>query len=114
MLTNPGSPAMSKLTRVLLALVAALLLLPLTGCEDKITSDSFDQIKTGWTIHEVEHLLGGKGEMIDRGGMSVTGGGIATGSGQSSQQLYEWRKGNKLISVTCVDGKVVDKGKQGL
>ena len=74
----------------------------------------YDQIKTGMAVHDVEILLGGKGEMIERGGMGISGGGVASGSGQATQQLYEWRKGNKIISVTAVNGKVVDKGKQGL
>jgi hypothetical protein len=106
---------MTQVTRrVVLVLVAALMLLPLAGCEDKITSENYDQIKTGMAVHDVEILLGGKGEMVERGGMSISGGGISTGSGQASQQLYEWHKGNKTISITAVDGKVVDKGKLGL
>ena len=102
-----------KLTRVLLVLVAALCLLPLSGCEDKITTESYDQIKVGMQLHEVETILGGKGDKIDRGGNDISAGGISSGRA-ATQQLYEWRKGNKLISVTCVDGKVVDKGKNGL
>jgi len=99
--------------RVALVLLAALLLLPLSGCEDKLTQANYDQIKTGMSLHEVEKILGGKGEMVDRGGMSVSGAGIASGSGQTSQQLYEWRKGSKAITVLVTDGKVVQPGKEG-
>ncbi len=102
-----------RIGRVLIVLIAVLSLLPLMGCEDKITSDSFDQIKNGMQLHEVETLLGGKGDPVARGGTDISSGGISSGNA-ATQQLYEWRKGNKLISVTCVDGKVVDKGKNGV
>jgi hypothetical protein len=102
-----------RLSRVLIVLIAVFSLLPLIGCEDKITSESFDQIKVGMQLHEVETILGGKGDPVARGGTDISSGGIASGNA-ATQQLYEWRKGNKLISVTCVDGKVVDKGKNGV
>jgi hypothetical protein len=101
------------LRRLFLVVIAAALLLPLAACEDKLTQENYDKIKIGMSLYEVEHLLGGKGEMVDRGGMSISGGGIATGSGQTTQQLYEWRKGGKAITVLCTDGKVVQPGKEG-
>jgi hypothetical protein len=105
---------MTQITRrLILVLIASLMLLPLAGCEDKITQENYDKIKLGMALHDVEIIMGGKGEKIDRGGMSISGGGIATGSGQTTQQLYEWRKGNKAISVLTSDGKVVQPGKEG-
>jgi hypothetical protein len=102
-----------RMTRVVLVLIAALFLLPLAACEDKLTQDNYDKIKVGMQLHEVETILGGKGEMVERGGMSISAGGIGGGSGQTTQQLYEWRKGTKAITVLCTDGKVVQPGKEG-
>ena len=85
---------MPRFTRVLFALIAALLLLPLSGCEDKLTTENYDQIKTGMPMHEVEKLLGGKGEMVERGGMGISGGGIASGSSNN------WSRGIGLLRFT--------------
>jgi hypothetical protein len=100
-----------RIRRVVLVLVAALCLLPLVGCEEKITVESFDKIQTGMTIYEVEKIMGGKGTMEERSGSNISSGGIATGSGGATEQVYSWRKANKEITVTVKDGKVLRKGK---
>lgn len=91
-------------------LVAAALCLG--GCEDKINDTSFAQIQPGMALHEVEQLLGGKGEMEKAEGVSIGASGLASSSG-AGQAVYVWKKNGKLISVTVEKGKVVSMGRSG-
>src|SRR3954468_19791197 len=54
MLSPTRRPAMTRITRLVLVLVAALCLFPLAACEEKITQENFDKIKVGMQIYEVE------------------------------------------------------------
>jgi hypothetical protein len=84
----------------------------LGGCEDKINDSNFTSIQPGMTLHEVEKLLGGKGEMEKSEGVSIGASGLASSSG-SGQAVYLWKNNGKTISVTVVAGKVIATGKNG-
>lgn len=97
----------------LLAASAICIVVPLAGCEDTVTQASFDQIQIGMPLHEVEAIMGGKGELEQVTGTSISGAGI--GSTQTAPpNIYKWQKGVKMITVTVKDGKVIDKGKDRL
>jgi hypothetical protein len=99
--------------RSMLILVAAALLLPLAACEDKLTQENFDKIKVGMQVWEVEHILGGKGELESTGmNGSISAGGIMTTEAAPPNQ-YRWTRGPKSITVIANDGKVVSKAKEG-
>lgn len=84
------------------------------GCEEKITQENYQAIKPGMALHDVEQILGSKGEAASSSGMSISGAGIASGGSTSSRQsVYIWKKGRKEISVTIEEGKVVTSSKAG-
>lgn len=82
------------------------------GCEDKVNSTSYAAIQQGMALHEVEKIMGGKGEMEKSSGTSISGAGLGSSSG-SGQAVYLWKKDGKIISVTVDNGKVVATGKSG-
>jgi hypothetical protein len=102
-----------RLTRVVLVLIAALFLLPLAACEEKLTQENYDKIQVGMQIFEVETIMGGKGDLESAG----TSGGISSGGVMMSEaaapNIYKWQHGTKIITVTAKDGKVIAKGKDG-
>jgi len=104
---------MSKLLgRVCVVFALMLASIAMSGCEAKVTQDSFDQIKTGMTMSEVEGVLGGKGELETTMGGGISAGGIGSTTIVTGS-TYKWEHGVKQITVTMKDGKVVDKGKAG-
>ena len=95
-------------------LATAAILFVAIGCEDKINSAGFNSISTGMTLGQVEKLLSSKGEKQEVSGVSISGAGIAGGSGTNSQDIYVFKKGMKEISVTLdKDGKVIAKSSAG-
>lgn len=86
---------------LLMLMVAALG----TGCSSKVTKENYHKIKTGMTLAEVEDILGeGTKPGADLGieALEVTG------------DVYVWQDGNKSISVTFEDGKVIGTGESNL
>lgn len=80
------------------ALLASLLIIGLIGCSgSKITKENFDKIKLGMTQGEVQGILGPPTE--------ATGLEIPVFSGAMSK----WVRGDTVISVQFVNGKVVAK-----
>ena len=80
------------------ALLAGLLIVGLIGCGgSKITKENFDRIKLGMTQEEVQGILGPPTE--------ATGVEIPMFSGTTSK----WARGDTVISVQFVNGKVVAK-----
>ncbi len=80
------------------ALLAGLIIVGLMGCSgSKITKDNFDRIKLGMTQEEVQGILGPPSE--------ATGLEIPMFSGTMSK----WARGDTVISVQFVNGKVVAK-----
>jgi hypothetical protein len=93
-------------TRVVLCslLVVALMMGPM-GCGSKVSKDNFDKVQNGMTLKEVEGILG-KGEAQAAGAGALGG---LTGSGQ----VYKWVDGEKSITVTFANDKVVAKVSSG-
>ena len=79
-------------TRLLLIAVMAL---ALSGCADKVTLQSYNRVKTGMTLKQVEEVFGGPGE--------------------SYQGLKTWRgSGGRTITVEFDDrGLVVSQTRDG-
>lgn len=98
-------------SRILLSLVAAASLL--AGCEQaRIDQESFDQIKVGMSYEEVKSILGGDGADETPSGTSISGAGVASGSG-SAEKLYVWKDKSRSIAVNIKDGKVTNVTKFG-
>jgi hypothetical protein len=93
-----------------LALVCVVLLglgiIMLAGCGSKVTKSNFDQIKIGMTVAQVEAILG-KG--TESAGAAGTVAGL-TGSGK----VVTWKDGEKTITVTFANDKVVLTAASGL
>jgi hypothetical protein len=70
-----------------------------------LTKPSFNKIKTGMTLEEVEKLMGEKGMLVST--MDVNG---------RKTQIYKWGNDNftSYIDVTIEGGKVVEKKDKGL
>ena len=71
----------------------------------KLTKSTFEQIKTGMTLSEVEKLMGDKGMLVST--MDVNG---------RKTQIYKWSNDNftTYIDVTIENEKVVEKKDKGL
>ena len=77
----------------------------LAGCS-KLDRDHYDQVQTGMTIEHVKKILGEPDE-TKSGGVDVLGiGGTAT--------TLTWKSGDKSITVTFVNDKVVKKDMSNL
>ena len=92
-------------TQWLVLLAAAAVVLPLAGC-NKVNTDNYEKIENGMSIEEVEDILG-KGEKVQGGSLSV-------GDIDASGHTYSWKSGDKVITVTFVNEKVVAKAAEGL
>jgi hypothetical protein len=80
------------------ALLVGLLIIGLVGCSgSKITKDNFDQIKLGMTQEEVQAILG---PPTEASGLEIP---------MFSGTMSKWVRGNAVISVQFVNGKVVAK-----
>jgi hypothetical protein len=108
---RPSLPAPFAPVAALVLMLAPLA--ALTGCEEKITDDTFNQITVGMTLDKAENLLGGAGTEEDTGGASISSYGIMSGSRGSSTRTLSWKEGDKRIILQVADGKVVSKSKMG-
>jgi hypothetical protein len=103
-----------SLVRRLRVLVVAIgLSVSLFGCMSRITKDNAEKIKTGMTDQEVSNILGAANETAevkipDFGGMVGAPNVIPNGAKSST-----WREGDKVITVTFVNGKVFSKTTAG-
>lgn len=98
---------------VCVVVLAAMLIVPLAGCESKVTAEAFDQLKVGMTMSEVEHLLGGSGtEDASPAGLEISGAGAGSTKGPSSDKTYVWKGDGVTIILVFADGKVVQKTKR--
>jgi len=93
-------------------LVAAAPLCVVAGCEAKISADTYASIQPGMTLHDVERILGGKGERQEVSGVSISGAGIGSSS-SSGPEVWVWKASGKEVSVTMSGGKVVSVSKAG-
>ena len=80
----------------------ALLSTALAGCGGSVSQSNYDKVQTGMTEDQVTSVLGA--------GKEQSGGGIA---GMSAKILM-WQDGNKSITVSFMNGKVVTKAENGL
>ena len=87
----------------------------LAGCgKSAITRENFDKIQNDMTLEQVEEILK-KGSQVGDGsnvaaqfGVDVTG-----GARPPSTVDYVWESGNKSITITFRQGKVVGKRSAG-
>jgi hypothetical protein len=78
--------------------VAVFLVSALGGC-GRVSRQNYDKVKAGMTTQQVQDILG-KPDETSSGGASVLGvGGTAT--------TMVWKSGNRNITVTFVNDKVV-------
>jgi hypothetical protein len=93
-----------------LALVCIVLLglgvITLAGCGSKVTKSNFDQVTNGMTLAQVEAILGK--------GTESTGMFSAIGNLAGSGKFVTWKDGEKTITITFVNDKVVLKAASGL
>jgi hypothetical protein len=96
------------------------LCLTISGCGSKITKANADKINTGMSEKEVSDILGSptetaEVEMPDLGGLfgAMTGGAVSTPNMPKKARQSTWKEGDKVIAVTFVDGKVVQKVSKG-
>jgi len=93
------------------------LLVPACGAS-KITKANYDKVQEGMTLQQVEGILGsgdkagGDGSNVaGQFGVDVTGG---APSPRSSTDDYAWESGQKKITITFSQGKVIRKTSTGL
>jgi len=86
-------------------LIASLGMVTVIGCS-KVSKSNYDKIKDGMTLDEVQSILG-KG--TEKGGVAGAIGDIA-GSGK----VLVWEEGDKNITITFANDKVVKKFSKGL
>ena len=80
------------------ALLVGLVVVGLVGCSgSKITKENFDQIKLGLTQEEVQRILG---PPTETSGLEIP---VFSGT------MSKWARGDTVISVQFVNGKVVAK-----
>jgi len=96
-----------------LAACIAIASLFLTACESKVTADSFEQIKIGMTMTQVETLMCASGTDQTASGTSISSAGIGD-SKASPEKTIVWKDGNATITVVFKDGKVVHKSTAGM
>lgn len=95
---------MRKPRHLILTAVTALLVL-FVGCS-KVTPENYEKIQTGMTSAQVEQILGK--------GTEQSGAGIAIGDLSGSAKTVTWESGEKSITVTFANDKVVMKVQKGL
>jgi hypothetical protein len=100
------------MNRKLLSVAAAVVIAFSAGCEQKLTDDAYDQLKPGMTGQEVEGILRcGSGTDETQGGFNMGSSGVSGSGGTDRVWLYKC--GDRSVTVTYRDGKMVQKNKTG-
>lgn len=87
--------------------VAFIMTFAVVGCSKAgVSKENLDKVKVGMTLAEVEKILGTEKKGVEGSGAL---GGI-TGAGKA----YVWEDGDKKITVTFKDGKVLKSAAIGL
>lgn len=94
---------MTRVRRLLLAVIIAPAIL-IMGCT-KVTAENYDKIQAQMTLAQVEQILGK--------GTEESGGGLAVGDLNLSAKKVTWKSGDKSITVSFANDKVVMKTKSG-
>jgi hypothetical protein len=102
------------------ALPTVVLAATLGGCEPKLTTEKFAQLKTGMTIDEVFAILG-PGEKQTEGQAGAVAAGMMMGlpggggkKAESDREFFTWKEDRVEIGITFEKGKLVDKVQRGL
>ncbi|KKL20792.1 hypothetical protein LCGC14_2451920 [marine sediment metagenome] len=102
-----GRALETTMHKMLIAALAATMVMTMTvGCGSKVSKGNYDKIETGMTLAKVESLLGKGTEQAS--GAWILGDTVASG------KVLTWTDGNKRISVTFKDDKVLTKAGEGL
>jgi hypothetical protein len=81
-----------------------------TGCQSKVTKESFAQIDPGMTLEQVEKILGGSGtEDSSPAGLEISGAGAASTKDAPKDKTYVWKGDGVTIVVVFQKGKMVQK-----
>lgn len=115
------SSAFGALPVIVLAVPLAVSLAgSLAGCESRLTSENFAQLKAGMTIDEVSAILG-PGEKQTEGQAGNVAAGMMMGlpgaggkKPESNREFYTWKQNRIEIGITFDNGKLVDKVQRGL
>ncbi|MDB5307116.1 MAG: hypothetical protein JWO38_1318 [Gemmataceae bacterium] len=112
--------------RAVLRVALVVLVLPLAaGCGGSVSKSNYDKIKDGMTLAQVEAILGKGKEQVSTstgGAVEVPGGSVGgvTVPGQTvnvpkmSGKGMVWQDGNKVITITFINDKVMSKAQAGL
>lgn len=92
--------------RRVVAVILGFVVLGSAGCASRVTRENYDRIHDGMSVSEVEGILG-KPDKDKRAG-------FAFGDVDASGGVMVWESGDKMISVTVAQGKVVVKVQKGL
>jgi len=100
-----------------LLLLSAAILASLAACsQSKLTKANYERIATGMSQQEVEGILGAGKEQASSAvavpGQSV--GGVNVPGTNTSAKVMTWQEGQKVVSVTFVNEKVMSKTQFGL
>lgn len=102
---------MASLRCTILVLMVCLLL-PACG-KSKVTKANFEKITDGMTLTEVEAILGEGAKQSDGAGIPAAHG-IAVAGINTRNETYLWESGDKSITLTFREGKVVHRNPKGL
>jgi hypothetical protein len=102
------------MTRRLRGMVLVLLVcLLVPACKSKVTKANFDKISEGMTLSEVEAILGEGAKQSDGAGIPAQFGVHVQGT-NTRAEIYVWESGDKSITLTFRDGKVVHRDERNL
>jgi hypothetical protein len=108
---------MTQITKRAALLAGLAILGTLTACsQSKLTTANYDRVTTGMSQQDVEAILGPGKEQASSSvavpSQSVAG--VTVPGANTSAKVLTWQEGQKLISVTFVNGKVMSKTQFGL
>ncbi|MCC7388665.1 MAG: hypothetical protein IT431_07835 [Phycisphaerales bacterium] len=105
----------TALARLLLPVVCALALLLGPGCENKLSTESYELIQNDMDLVQVEDILGGPGEVQAAAGVGIGADGLPQmQKADGDTTAYLWGNESVGIIVKFRDGKVYHKQKMGL
>lgn len=89
-----------------LAVLAVTCSLFLAGCGSRVSKGNYDKINTGMTEEQVKAVMGEPTE-------SKSTGAALPGMAVSAKELT-WKDGDKTITVSILNGKVMTKASNGI
>jgi len=105
----------SRRVSALAAFAGALVILAACS-QSKLTMANYEKVATGMSQQDVEAILGAGKEQASSSvavpGVSV--GGVSVPGTNTSAKVLTWQEGQKIVTVTFVNGKVMSKTQFGL